>query len=342
MKIIVLLLLFYLIASIICSVFYKNKNDLGFMSKYTTDSLKGIAIFMILINHIGQSYNISMVNPLGPIGVCLFLILSGYGLNESYKKNGLASFFQKKIIRVLIPYWKVIICFSVYLLIINNFKIIDFFKSIILIKLTNPIHWYILFIIIWYVFYYVVSRYVKNQNTEVIIFFFISIVFTFLNLNNFKYVWQIFSFPLGVLISNKEDSLKLFLSFKKSIITAIVMFFITLIAVTLKLSPYVNSHQFGAVDNLMQIIISLSFSLMVIVISNIIKTPKIFYFSYVLGMLSYEIYLIHPYFLTLLRGKKLIIEVAFFLIFTTILSFTLQKLKIENLFKEKKKALNSQ
>ena len=32
--------------------------------------------------------------PLGGIGVAMFLILSGYGLNESFKKNGLDGFWK--------------------------------------------------------------------------------------------------------------------------------------------------------------------------------------------------------------------------------------------------------
>lgn len=36
------------------------------------------------------------INPFGGIGVVLFLFLSGFGCNESYKHKGLDNFWQKK------------------------------------------------------------------------------------------------------------------------------------------------------------------------------------------------------------------------------------------------------
>ena len=36
-----------------------------------------------------------IVNILGSIGVAAFLFISGFGLNESYKKSGLAGYWHK-------------------------------------------------------------------------------------------------------------------------------------------------------------------------------------------------------------------------------------------------------
>ena len=38
------------------------------------------------------------------VGVSLFLILSGYGIELSVKKNGLNKFWIKRFFRVLVPY----------------------------------------------------------------------------------------------------------------------------------------------------------------------------------------------------------------------------------------------
>lgn len=53
-------------------------------SKEDTQILKGLAISMVIVQHLGQVFHIVALNPLGPIGVCIFLFISGYGLSCSY------------------------------------------------------------------------------------------------------------------------------------------------------------------------------------------------------------------------------------------------------------------
>lgn len=52
------------------------------MDKSLTTQLKGIAITLITIGHCFGDFT-RAITPFGGIGVALFLILSGYGLNES-------------------------------------------------------------------------------------------------------------------------------------------------------------------------------------------------------------------------------------------------------------------
>ena len=77
--------------------------------------LKGLAIILVIINHIGECYGFP--GPLGAIGVTIFLLLSGYGLNESLKvKNGVKGYWNNKFISIYIPY----ICLSVPILICSE------------------------------------------------------------------------------------------------------------------------------------------------------------------------------------------------------------------------------
>lgn len=39
------------------------------ISRQTGSLLKGMAIIMIIVQHLGQAYKIGFINPLGPIGV---------------------------------------------------------------------------------------------------------------------------------------------------------------------------------------------------------------------------------------------------------------------------------
>lgn len=58
------------------------------ISRKDSAIIKAIAILLILVQHIGQAFNIAVVNPLGPIGVFLFLFMSGYGLTCSIISKG--------------------------------------------------------------------------------------------------------------------------------------------------------------------------------------------------------------------------------------------------------------
>lgn len=67
------------------------------MNRDCTTTIRGIAILTIIIGHIGVSgFDLRAFNPFGGIGVAMFLFLSGYGLTESYKNNGLGGFWRKK------------------------------------------------------------------------------------------------------------------------------------------------------------------------------------------------------------------------------------------------------
>lgn len=54
-----------------------------------TNMLRGLAMVMIMFGHVGGCYEESVwFSPLPGVGVALFLMLSGYGNNESYlRKN---------------------------------------------------------------------------------------------------------------------------------------------------------------------------------------------------------------------------------------------------------------
>jgi len=65
--------------------------------------LKGIAILLVVICHLGNEFT-RWFTPLGGIGVTIFLILSAYGLEKSYQKNGLRHYWKKRFLAVWVPY----------------------------------------------------------------------------------------------------------------------------------------------------------------------------------------------------------------------------------------------
>lgn len=113
------------------------------LCKDSTTAIKGIAILLIVICHVGQfGFHIRMFVPLGGIGVAVFLILSGFGLMESYTKYGLKDFWKKRVLRLLIPYFIWCAAYCSYLMISNKTLDLDEIR-----------YWFIEYIIIWYLIF---------------------------------------------------------------------------------------------------------------------------------------------------------------------------------------------
>lgn len=65
------------------------------LSFNTSTILRGIAILLVILQHLGGSFGTNLLTPLGGTGVAIFLVLSGFGLNESFKKKGLDLLLEK-------------------------------------------------------------------------------------------------------------------------------------------------------------------------------------------------------------------------------------------------------
>lgn len=165
-----------------------------------TRILKGIAIIMVVVQHLGQAVDIGIVNPLGPIGVFLFLFLSGYGLTCSYLVNGRREYLKKKIMKVYAPY-----AFAIVLFLLWSFVIRDFPESGTIIKyfffrsLPQGSYWYMLLLFYWYIMFYFLS-FVIDRDVPLILglILFAALI---LMVQKFSpiYVWQFASFPIGVI-----------------------------------------------------------------------------------------------------------------------------------------------
>ncbi|MDO4650852.1 MAG: hypothetical protein Q4B26_19625 [Eubacteriales bacterium] len=67
----------------------------AWMSRHFTSAIKGFSIFTIVWAHTGAQLNVGGIQFVAGIGVSLFLICSGYGLELSYQKNGLKNFVKR-------------------------------------------------------------------------------------------------------------------------------------------------------------------------------------------------------------------------------------------------------
>lgn len=98
------------------------------MSRSFTDILKGFSILTIVWAHSGAKLGVGGIQFIAGVGVSLFLICSGFGLECSYQKNELNQFWRKRILNVAIPFWCVEF---IGLLVVRSFSlkkyILDFF-----------------------------------------------------------------------------------------------------------------------------------------------------------------------------------------------------------------------
>lgn len=79
-------------------------NQIKPMSKEHFQYMKGIAILIVIIGHVGNFSGKTWFTPLGGIGVAMFLFCSGYGVMKSYQAKGLRRFWQNKLIAVYCPF----------------------------------------------------------------------------------------------------------------------------------------------------------------------------------------------------------------------------------------------
>lgn len=66
----------------------QSENAEKLLSVGYTTVLRGIAILMVYLQHTMGGLGSRFFTPLGGGGVAIFLIISGFGLSESYKKRG--------------------------------------------------------------------------------------------------------------------------------------------------------------------------------------------------------------------------------------------------------------
>lgn len=132
------------------------------LSKGVSDELRGIAIILITLGHCAGDFT-RVLTPLGGIGVAIFLILSGFGLNESLKNRGSSnfrrSFWLKRINRVWLPYFVLIslVC------LIGNLGIYQFIQEA---SWFGASFWYVQYILLCYVAFWLTS-FIRNVKIRI-------------------------------------------------------------------------------------------------------------------------------------------------------------------------------
>lgn len=286
-----------------------------------TRILKAVGILMVIFCHVVALFGIRYATPLGGIGVSIFLFVSGYGLNESYKKNGLNKFFRKRFCAVVIPYLIIVLIDAV----LNKSNIMNLFKNIILVT-TPKFMWFIQFIVVIYLCFYIINKLFDYNKNKYIAWIIIGgIIFYF---GNGLWAEQAIIFFIGIIYSDKVEYIEK-MDRRNKIVVSIALLILGGIALISKQTTMIRNSSEN-IYYFIELILKNGTALgIVFFVAN--DTLIIKYFKKILcliGNISYELYLIHAIAFFVLRNNVGVIGLIEFIFITVIGAIIFNKLLI--------------
>lgn len=194
----------------------KSNTDFSFMSRDFTTAIKGFAILMVVWAHMGARLGVGGIQFIAGVGVALFLICSGYGLEMSYQKNELKGFWKKRFLKVYIPFWIVEL---VGLLITQQFEIKRYLLDAVFVSPATGYGWFMQYIVVCYILFFGIKvlkekAKVNEMRLFIAVFTLWFVVDSCFFANSdmpFLRARQMFSFPLGMIVAKKRDSIESFI-----------------------------------------------------------------------------------------------------------------------------------
>lgn len=301
-----------------------TETEIYFMNKNHTDIIKGLAIVLVVVSHIANVNGLPILIPLGGIGVALFLICSGYGLNESFKRKGLNNFLTNRFLSIMIPYW-LIVCFNT-LLNYNKFSIGEFVGALFLVY-GVPLSWFVYYILLWYLIFYFSKKFLNDKNGMLMLLV-TSLMFLFL-FKDTTIGEQSFSFVFGVALSQLKNVKALFIT-KKNQLTA--LFFViglifSCVFLLLKLKGFDSDSDY-LLMNVTQLLMKLPLGVFIIQVTHIFKS-FILRGLMTIGTMTYEVYLTHAQVLETIRNANFV-DLIFFFIVTIGVSILVKQLSLKS------------
>ncbi len=283
----------------------RKKHSVETLPLQTTHELKGVAILAILFGHIGYSLFPAQgflfpLSVFAGMGVDLFLFLSGFGVTLSQIKNPLSftDFYKKRLSKLFFSLWTVLgIFFLLDFFILNKsysvsegvLSFLGIFPRADLFQNINSPLWYITFILFYYLLFPIFfSR--KNFLFSALGIFFVSWILLQQAIPvdsavKTLYHLHLFAFPLGIIFAGYLPQISRFLEIKKKYITSLIVILFT-----------VGLWYFGIHSGVGKgVFFEQGISLLLVFFTLTIFILKRFEFRFLslLGIYSYEIYLLH-------------------------------------------------
>lgn len=245
--------------------------------------LKGVAIILIICSHCSSGWEWGrLLTPWGGIGVAIFLVVSGYGLNESYKRNGLDGFWRKRLSKVYIPYIFTVLLYAL----VKGWSLEQFAGACLLIRCP---YWFVSYIIVYYIAFWCSMKCFAKYRYLAMLIFSIACILVCSELQ----AEQSFSFLAGILLSLNKDKILQFQGTKQFMSACLFLAIVGLSFLAIKQMPYVRTSSVPLAMNVIQCLIKLPLGLSIILFCSYctnFRPNPLFLFS---GKISYELYLVH-------------------------------------------------
>lgn len=291
-----------IVGLIVCYLWGINVSDNNkseYISLENSTRIKGFFALVILAHHIiqfGNDHNGIILHRVGYIGVAVFFFYSGYGLMYKLRndENYLDNYFKKRLLKIIYPS---VIVYALYVfedyLMGRPHSIIDVLKSLVNGVPIGVGTWYMIFIIVFYCYFWLVSIIAKRNIKKVIVAIGLFVVLWIIgcNLVGYGQVWFVSSLSLFVGACWDEVKGKVHeICDKNYIVTLLISSFVFIILEILVL----NSHGDTPLYFIYQIVGSTVFVILLQVLNYKIQNKgKILDF---LGGLSLEIFMVHGFF----------------------------------------------
>ena len=287
-----------------------NKYYMDYMDIKYTNSIKGVFVWIIILQHYRSYYTINIkyiyhriLNNLGQKMVSLFLFYSGYGIYESLKKEGIE--YSKKLpIKALIFYIKfqlILLIFLLnYIILGVRIKLKKYVLSMFFISDIGNSNWFAFTIIVFYIYCFLSFRLINNNNYNFLGIIFITIICAFHLHLVYKYFYpnKLYSIDNTLCFL-----LGFYYSFLKKYIDIILMkndcFYYSILAFFTSLFYYFNKKLYNIYDFL---IMNGIFSLIIVFISMKIRVNNDFLLM--LNSHSYSIYLSQRIIMIFIKNKN--------------------------------------
>ena len=283
------LLLF--LTTIIYKAHIVNNGYQLFTKEYST-VLKGICCIIVVLVHIPAEHSTRIQNSIGSfayVAVTLFFLLSGYGLNVSRKKNGyLDTFWRRRIPSLVIP----MVSVNVLSVLVN----IICKSDVSVIETLFTINGFTLMLGLCYLaYYFTYNNKGLNDNTKRVL---VSVFIIAISIGTYTCetvipftVWPVpcLGFMYGVIIADYKD--KIISNLNNYKFLDMQTFFLLAFAILIG-GGYIKTKNilfFG--DYIIRALLAVILILLLVKITSKVKLGN--KILYVLGSISYEIYLSH-------------------------------------------------
>ena len=285
----------------------RNDRAPGFLDPMVTTQLRGIAMILVVVGHVGKHLiEPSVGYPIfGRIGVSMFFLLSGYGLARSQhgRPIELGAFVRKRLWRVFAPYWLItlLILLLDFLLLGRTYSPVTISATLLGVNLSDAttsldyVRWFITALLFWYIAFVGLWRFAGGRRGRALGALLLGLGLMLLSYYGPGISDSFLAFPAGMILSLYHGEIKGAVSAantrKKSAAGAVLLGSICIFLVHHALPLLVERVPFILItfsEDLLNTTIALSLILACAGVSRISSGALS-----LVGVLSFELFLIH-------------------------------------------------